>query len=235
MDTRLPTCSVACSFLAALICASTAVAADTSAYRGFRLGMTVSEVAAAAAVSPTAVQTVYQLPRLIQELEWSPPAVPNATGATPARDSVTQVVFTFFGGELYRIVVSYDADKTEGLTEQDMVDALSAGYGRAARPVAKIITSAATQSYIDTEDVLARWEDADASVNLFTREYRSTFGLVIYSKKLASLARAAIDEGARLKDLDAPRREIAEQKSRDDVERAVHAKVRVANKAAFRY
>jgi hypothetical protein len=215
--------------------ASPVSAADPSVYRGFHLGMTVSEVAAAAALSPTEVKTVYQRPLLIQELEWNPSVVLGAAGLTGERDSVARVLFGFCGGELYRIVVSYDGDKTEGLNEQDLIDALSAGYGQAAKPVSQIITSPAAQGFIDTEDVVARWEDASASVNLFARAYRSTFGLVIFSKRLAPLARAGIVEGSRLGELDAPARAIADQKLRDDTERALHDKARVANKAAFRY
>jgi hypothetical protein len=235
MRTRLAFCSFVVTSLVALSWAAPARAADASAYRGFRLGMTVAEVAAAAGVAPATVKTAYDRPRLIQELEWSPPGVPSGPGVLPEQDSVTQVLFGFCDGTLYRIVVSYAPDKTEGLTEQDLVDALSVGYGPVARPSAKIITSAASQGYLDTEDVLARWEDATASVNLFARAYRQSFGLVVYSKRLAPIVRAAIVEGTRLKDLDAPRRDVAEQKSRDDIEQASHAKMRVANKAAFRY
>ncbi len=235
MSTRSRTGTVAVASIVVLLTASTVRAADASSYRGFRLGMTVSEVAAAAGMSPTAVTTVYQRPLLIQELEWSPPGVAGVAGVLPERDTVSQVLFGFCDGGLYRIVVSYDGDRTEGMAQQDLIDALSIGYGQATRPVTQIITSAAGQTYLDTGDVLARWEDATASVNLFSRAYWSTFGLVIFSKKVAPLARAAIDEGARLKLLDTPRREIAEQKTRDDAERASHAKARVANKAAFRY
>lgn len=235
MRTRLTFSGLAVTSLAVLLCAGPASAADASAYRGFRLGMTVAEVAAAAGVSPSVTRTAYERPLLIQELEWSPPGVPSATGVLPEGNSVMRVLFGFCNGELYRMVVGYDAARTEGLTETDLVDALSVGYGQATRPSAKIITSAATQTYVDTEDVVARWEDATASVNLFTRVYRSTFGLVIFSKALAPVVRAGLVEGSRLKEIDAPRREIAEQKSRDDIEQAAHAKVRVANKAAFRY
>jgi hypothetical protein len=58
---------------------------------------------------------------------------------------------------------------------------------------------------------------------------------VIFSKRLAPLARAAIDEGNRVAQLDAPRREAAEQKMRDEIERESHVKARVANTAAFRF
>jgi hypothetical protein len=212
-------------------------AEDPAAYRGFRLGTTVSEVAAEAGIPASAAKVVFERPLLIQELEWRPVAAPSATGAPASQDTVARVLFGFCNGELYRVVVNYDQGKTEGLTEQDLVEALSAAYGPARTPApgATIITSAAGQDYSDTETVIARWEDARSSVNLFHAGYRSMFGLVIFSKALAPVARAAIEKGLRLAQLDAPRREAAEQKRRDDVEGAAHAKARAANKAAFRF
>jgi len=209
-------------------------AENASAYRGFRLGMTVLAVATEAGIPPTAAKVVYQSPLLIEELEWRPSAA--GTRGTPAtQDAVAQVLFDFCNGELYRIVVSYDPDRTAGLTDQDLVESLSAEYGPASTPIARIITSPAAEAYTNSETVTARWEDARASVNLFHGGYRSAFGLVIYSKSLAPAARAGIDQGRRFADLDAPRRELAEQKARDDIERAAHAKARAANKAAFRF
>jgi len=235
MGTRSITRSLTLVFAFVVWFAPALRAQDPSAYRGFRLGMTVVAVATEAGISPTAAKVVFERPLLIQELEWQPPASAAATGAAPERDSVAQVLFGFCNGELYRIVVSYDPDRTEGLTEQDLVEALSAAYGPARTPIARIITSPTSQSYNDTEPVTARWEDARSSVNLFQGTYRSAFGLVIFSKKLAPLARAGIEEGKRLAQLDAPRREVAEQKARDETERVAHAKARTANKAAFRF
>jgi len=235
MGTRSITRSLTLVFAFVVWFAPALRAQDPSAYRGFRLGMTVVAVATEAGISPTAAKVVFERPLLIQELEWQPPASAAATGAAPERDSVAQVLFGFCNGELYRIVVSYDTDKTEGLTEQDLVEALSAAYGPARMPVASIVTSPASQSYNDSQAVVARWEDERSSINLFHIKYRSAFGLVIVSKKLAPLVGAGIEEGARLRLLDAPRREAAEQKARDETERASHAKARITNKAAFRF
>jgi hypothetical protein len=223
--------------LACLVwCSAAASAQDTSAYRDFRLGMTVAEVAAKTATSPADTKIVFERPLLIQELEWRPRAVAVTAGAGTEPDSVALIVFGFCKGELYRMVVSYDPDRTEGLTDQDLIEALSAAYGPAQKKTsARIITSRAAQTYTDTEAVVARWEDARASVNMFKGFYRSTFGLVIYSKTLAPVARAAIDQGVRLDRLDAPRREAEEQGARAAAEKKAHEKARAANKAAFRF
>ena len=215
--------------------APTLRAEDPSAYRGFRLGMTVLEVATLTELPVTGAKVVFERPLLIQELAWRPPYVAGTAGTPPGRDSVAQVLFGFCNDALYRIVVDYDADRTKGLNEQDLVEALSVAYGPASTPVATIITSSVSQSYVDTESVLARWEDARSSINLIRVDSRSAYGLVIFSKSLAPLVRARIEEGFLLKQLDAPRREAAEQKARDEIERASHAKARAANKAAFRF
>jgi hypothetical protein len=107
--------------------------------------------------------------------------------------------------------------------------------GPARKTSARIITSRAAQPYADPEPVLARWEDARASVNLFRGFYRSAYGLVVYSKTLAPEARAATGESLRLDRLDAPRREHAEEQARAETERRTHAKARAANRAAFRF
>lgn len=231
--------SIARSLVLAVVCvvwfAPTLRAEDPSAYRGFRLGMTVLEVATRAGLPLTGAKVVIERPLLVEELEWRPPLSAGTADTPPERDSVAHVLFGFCNGELYRIVVSYDADRTKGLNKQDLVEALSAAYGQARMPVARIITSPASQSYIDTEAVMARWEDERSSINLIYIEFRSAFGLVIFSKKLAPLVRAGIEEGFRLRELDAPRREAAEQKARDEITRVSDAKARIANKPAFRF
>ena len=86
--------------------------------------------------------------------------------AAPARScisreagSVNEILFTFCNGELFRMVVSYDQQRTEGLTDPDMVEAISATYGIATQPAAKIVLFSSSYIYNDSEKVMARWED----------------------------------------------------------------------------
>src|SRR2546422_7620867 len=44
-----------------------------------------------------------------------------------------QVFFSFCNGELYRILVTYDRHATQGLTAEDMIQAVSTKYGTATR------------------------------------------------------------------------------------------------------
>jgi hypothetical protein len=234
MNTRPRLINVALVLAFVACCSPVVHGQDAAVYRGYQLGMTVAEVAAKAGVPVTEAKVVFERPMLIEELEWRSASL-GLTAESGGPDSVGLIVFGFYKGELYRLVVTYRAERTEGLTERDLIDALSTAYGRPVTAPTTIITSPAGQTYTDTGAVLARWEDARGSVNLFRSAYGSSFGLVIYSKALAPLARVAIDKGLELNRQDAPRRELAAQKSRDDLESATHAKARDANKAAFRF
>jgi hypothetical protein len=127
------------------------------------------------------------------------------------------------------------------MTAEDIVEAVSAKYGTATRPVAEIILSS-TQFYSDnemlisdrSEKVIARWEDLQFSYNLFRPTYQSTFGMIIYSKRLDALARAAIVESIRLDEQEAPQRKIERQKLKDDEDRVQQEEARRVNKAPFR-
>src|SRR5438132_618008 len=105
-----------------------------------------------------------------------------------------------------------------------MVEAISAKYGTATRPEAKIILFSSFQVYNDSEKVIARWEDSQYSFNLFRSSYQPTFGMLVYSKWLDALARTAIVEAIRLDEQGAPQREIERQKQEDEANRAAQEK-----------
>ena len=84
------------------------------------------------------------------------------------------------------------------------------------RPTAEIVSFSSSRVYNDSEKVLARWEDAQYSFNLFRFAYRPTFGMVLFSKRLDALAQAAVVEAIRLDEQEAPQREIELQKKLDE-------------------
>jgi len=131
---------------------------------------------------------------MIQELWWQRPL----GGSSPQTDPVREVIFSFYNGELFRMVINYDRHRTEGLTDKDMVEAISAKCGVATMPVATIILFSSSQVYNDSEKVLARWEDAQYSFNLFRHSSERTFGMVVLSKQRDALAQAAVAEAIRL-------------------------------------
>jgi septin family protein len=132
------------------------------------------------------------------------------------------------------MVVIYDRYKTEELTDQDMVEAISARYGTASRPDATVILFSTFQVYDDSEKVIARWENAQYSFNLFRSSYQPTFGMLIFSKRLDILAQEAIAEAIRLDEQEDPQREIERQKIQGEANQAAQEKARLANKTNFR-
>ena len=204
---------------------------DLSRYRGFQFGTGLLSVTKQTGMKASEARTIHQRPALIQELEWQPQHFLG--GSSLQTDPVEKVLFSFYNGELFRIVVNYDRYKTEGLTDKDMIEAISEKYGTATRPTAKTITFSSSQVYNDSEKVIARWEDAQYSFNLFRSSYEPTFGIVVFSKRLDALARAAVAEAIRLDEQEAPQREAERQKRQDEENRTAQEKSRQANKATF--
>ena len=206
-------------------------AQDLSRYREFQLGMNLLAVAKQIDARPSEVKVIHQRPAVIQELEWRPKLAPTSSREA---GSVDEVLFTFYNGELFRMVVSYDQQRTEGLTDQDMIEAISATYGMATIPAAKIILFSSSYIYNDSEKVIARWEDPQSSLNLFRSSSQPGFGMLVLSKRVDALAQEAIREAIRLDEQEAPQRDIARRKKEGEEIRAAQEKARPASKADFR-
>ncbi len=203
-------------------------AGDLSTYREFQLGMKLPAIVKLVGMNASDARVVHQRPALIQELDWQPSRYP---GSLSDADSVKDIVFTFSNEELFRMVVNYDRYKTEGLTDQDMTDGISAKYGTASRPGSEITFRSLDN---DTAKVIARWEDPDYSFDLVRSSYQPVFAMVIYSKRLDAAARTAITESLRIEEQEAPQREAEHQKKQEEAYRVKEEKARLANKASFR-
>jgi len=204
---------------------------DLSKYREFQFGMNLQDVAALAKLKPTDARVIHQRPAVIEELEWQ---LPRSYISSPQTDPVKEVLFTFYNGQLFRMVINYDRDRTAGMTDADMIDAISTKYGTATRPVANIVLFSSFHVYDDSEAVIARWENPEYSFNLFRSSYESNLGMLVISKRLDALAQAAIAEAVRLDEQEAPAREIERKKKQDADDRAEQEKARLANKHNFR-
>ena len=203
---------------------------DFSRYREFQFGMDLAGVAKLTGMESSKAKVIHQRPAVIQELKWLPEL---SLSSSPQADPVRDILFSFYNGDLFRIVVSYDRYRTEGMTTEDVIEAVSTKYGTATRPAAEI-TFSSSHVFNDSEVVLARWEDSQYSFNLFRSSYQPTFGMVAFSKRLDALARAAIVEAIRLDEQEAPQREIDRQKKAEVESQAAQQKARVANKPNFR-
>jgi hypothetical protein len=203
-------------------------------YRNFELGVNVAAVSVLTGVATSEAKTIHERPAVLQDLEWRPSRWTSSSAVLPSTDPVQQIAFSFYNDRLFRIVVDYDRDRTEGMTEADMVEALSAVYGatlpRAAGP-------ARVASRVETESgsPVARWGDAGHAVVLYrTSSYRGGFRLIVTDAALDGLARKATAQAVRLDDQEAPKREVARLKKEQDDGRAAAEKARLANKKVFR-
>lgn len=221
--------SLAISIFCALLSAHLIHAQDLSTYRGFQLGMNLPAVAKQAGMATSEVKVVHARPALIQELNWQ---LPFSLSSSPPADPVWNTRFSFYDGELFRVVVNYDRYKTQGLTTEDMVEAISATYGTAAKPAGE--TTSLSLVYNDTQVVIARWEDSQYSIDLVRSSYQPVFGMIASSKRLDALARAASVEATRLDKQEAPQRESERQKKQDGEYHASQEKARLLNKPQFR-
>ncbi len=91
-----------------------------------------------------------------------------------------------------------------------------------------------TPVYQDNQKVLACWEDAQYSYNLFRSAYGNVFGLVTTSKQLNLAAADASKEAERLDKLEASAKELARQLKQDEERRAALEKARLIRKPKFR-
>ena len=205
-------------------------APDLSRYRGFQFGETLPAVAKQAGLDLSGAKLIHARPAVIQELEWP---IWLSSGSSAQTDPVRTILFSFYNGELFRILVHYDREETIGLTTDDLIEAISAKYGIATRPTRTEITFSSAQVYNDSEAIIARWEDSQFSFNLYRSTYQPTFGMIAYSKRLDALARAATTEAIRLDAQEAPQREIQRQNQEDETNRESLERTRQANKRNF--
>jgi hypothetical protein len=183
---------------------------DLSKYRDFSLGMSLPELSSQIDLRPLQTTLIQKHPAVIQELTCWPGGSSDYSHQT---DSVWQIFFSFYNGELFRILVTYDRDATHGLTAEDMVQAISTKYGTPTRPVGEI-SFPTNELYRSTEKVIARWEDSQYSINLVRSRFLNSFSLVMFSKGLDAQAEAAIAKSLKMEGQEDPQKEIDRQGGR---------------------
>jgi hypothetical protein len=211
----------------ALLCTSTLAGAELSTYRQLQFGMDVSAAAKQTGMKASEATVVHRRPALIQELGWQP----NSFSTSGKSDSIKYGRLGFYNNELYRIVVTYDRDRVEGMTADDMIAAISTTYGKATTPKVEI---AYESNYAEVAQVLARWENSEYSYNLVRSGYGDSFALVMYSKRLDALAATAIAESIRLDAKEAPQRAMDAARKQKQDETSALDKARQANAPVFR-
>ena len=212
----------ACVFALASVHAS-----DSGRYRDFVLRSSVAAVRAITGANDRELLVRFDRPTALQRLEWRLPLTAGTGGPT---DPVRDVVFDFVGDQLYRITVSYDERKTEGLTHADVLASLEAVYGpRTAGPKA-------TRSAVPTLGevaLLAQWRSSDTVVSLKYVGYSASYQLQLSSVSLELAARAAERNALALEAREAPERAAVIRKQHADEDRSAREKAREQNKVGF--
>jgi hypothetical protein len=199
-------------FVVLLLTAPMLRAQDFSKYRNFSLGTNLAAVLKHTDQRLLDVKATHDGSLLFQELTWRPA---NGIGVSYRSESVDELVFSFYKGELYKMVVTYDRASTEGLTADDMVKSISAKYGPATS-VALEIDAAANEPYTVRGKPVASWEDSQYSLNLVRSSFSTTFQLIIYSKRVNAEADAALAQTVKVDELEAPQKAIERQKKEAD-------------------
>jgi hypothetical protein len=208
---------VACflTMVVILLSISQVHAQDLSTYRNFSFGMTVADLCKQIDQNPATAAVLHEQPALIQELTFWPPQ--PYSSLRPA-EPLEQILFSFYDGSLYRMLMTYDTSATKGLTDEDMIRVVSAKYGTATRPDT-VVSFPMNPSYKTSEKVLARWEDSQYSLNLFRSSGGDTFAIVMFKKQLDAQAGVSIAESVKREHEEAPQKEASRvQKDAADLE-----------------
>jgi hypothetical protein len=193
---------------------------DLSKYRDFSLGMSLRELSSQVDLRPLQTKLIQKHPAVIQELTCWPGA---SSDYSRQEDSIWQIFFSFYNGELFRILVTYDQHATHGLTAEDMVQAISTKYGIPTRPIDEISFST-NELYRSTEKIIASWEDSQYSIHLVRSRFLNSFALIILSKRLDAEAEAAIAKSLKMEGAEDPQIEIERQKKKAGVLEAARQK-----------
>jgi hypothetical protein len=216
----------------ALAASIPAIAQEPGRYRDFQLGASVAAVSAIAGTRSADVTVVHERPVLMQQLRWTP----SSLGATSRSrgEGIELIVFGFYDNQLYRLAVDYDRSATKGMTDRDMVDAISAMYGPPSS--SKLAAGETDRRGGETvaSRIVARWNGPGYAVAVSRWAYGDAWRLVAESTALAALARTADARAIALDVQEGPQHEAErarrEQQGKDDADAAA----RTANKGTFR-
>jgi len=219
------------TLLVALAVSTPAAAQEEGRYRDFQLGASVAAVSTLTETRSADVTVVHERPAVMQELRWTPSSF--GTAGRSRGKGLQQIVFSFYDNQLYRLMIDYERSQTKGMTDRDVVDALSAMYGQ---PSSSKISDGGTDTWSSesvASRVVARWNGPGYAVAVSRWAYGGAWRLVVESTPLAALARAADARALILDVQEGPQREAdrarREKQGKDDAEAAA----RSVNKTTF--
>ena len=189
---------IAIAALAVATSATLAAAQGRPQYRSYAMGDNLAAISRQIGQPVMDATSTPAVRGAVQELRWHARFVRR--GTPPAGDPVDRLVFSFYEHRLFRIVIDYAPDRTEGMTESDLVAAVSAVYGAPVRRT--LVSSEGVSAPVrSAETVVAQWIRGDQSVALLALQGQTAFRLIVVSTALETLARAS---GAREAPVDRP-------------------------------
>lgn len=233
MTTRATARLCGVALIVALGVSVPAIAQERGEYRDFQLGASVAAISALTDTRVADATLLHERPALMQELRWRPSSSGTA-GRSPSRGKGLELVtFSFYENQLYRMMIDYERAQTQGMTDRDMVDAISASYGPPSSSKFSDEWTGARGSESVASRLVARWNGPDYAIAVSRWAYGGAWRLVVESTPLATLARTADLQAIVLDVKEGPQREAErsrrDQQRKDDAEAAARA----ANKATF--
>jgi hypothetical protein len=208
-------------------------AQDLSQYRDFRLRSTLASVEKTSGAAVGEVTKPHARDAGIQELRWRPS--PRYDDSMRPTEPVREVIFTFYNDRLFQIVVDYDRERTQGLTDADLIESISVRYGM------PVLTSTSLRTNVpsslappDGDAVVARWSDADASLTLVRGTYPTSLRLLVVLKAIKASVQNAAADASRQDHDPAPPREITRINTMAEDGRVASEQARIVNKPLFK-
>jgi len=201
-------------------------------YRDFQLGTSLASVSALTGTPTSDARLIHERPALMQELRWIPSFATPVPQAIARGASLQQIVFSFYEDQLSLMLIDYDRFRTKGMTDDDMIQSLSALYGQP-------VPAKASRTVVDGNDEgmtprrIAQWVAPDYTVTLSRWAFGTALRLTIESTRLAALARTADARAFVLDAQDAPQRDAARLAREETNRREALEKTRTTNKATF--
>ena len=211
-----------------LVVPSQTTEAVLSHYRGVALGDSVEKVAEQLKVTSSAIKVVHERPTLVQQMTLRPSRYISGRSLEP--DPLAEMVLTFHRGRLARIAVAYDRERTEGLTDEDLLEVFQGLYGSPLLPSTTRLTPALSTD----PQVIGSWRDAESLLLLWRERFPGRVGLTITSIASDLAMQEAIANGERLDASEAPARDLARRAAEATALQTRDDKVRRDNKAAFK-
>jgi len=155
-------------------------AQDLSRYRSLSLGMNLTTTLKQTGQELQHVDVLCEHPAVIQNVTWWPRSTPVNTRRS---ESVEQMLFYFFNGELYKISVIYDQHAIGGLRDEDIVESISGLYGEPST-IAPNPARATEHRFDMKQRLIASWTGSQYTVRLLGDPFAYDMELLLFSQQV---------------------------------------------------